>query len=127
MSTSFFDILIQQTSSVADAVFGKSYALSWQGKTIDPFTAILSAHPIALDDDGHSVLETAHSHDFEITAAAVVFGGRQMLPVPGMQIVETHADGSQSVYELVKAEHLGRCYDPLDAEGTRLLVFAVLL
>ena len=87
-SVSFFDSLIQQTNPIADAVFGKSFALVWQGQTIDPFRAILSAHPIAMDDDGHNVLETAHSHNFEISAAAIVFGGRQMLPVPGMQIVE---------------------------------------
>lgn len=127
MSISFFDILMQQTSSVADALFGKSFALVWQGQRIDPFTAILSAHPISLDDDGHNALETAHSHNFEISAAALTFGGQTLLPQPGMQIVETRADGSQTVYELVKSAANGRCYDTLDAEATRLLVFTVLL
>ena len=129
MGLSYFDSVIEGTWPLADATFGKAFALRWRRETIDPFTAILSAHPITLNDDKHSVLETAHTHAFEVSAADVVFGGRQILPQPGMQFVETMSDGSQAVYEVVKSDRAegGRCYDPLDSEETRLLVFTVLV
>ena len=40
-----------------------------------------------------------------------------------MTIQEAMADGSTNVYE-IRPTDKGRSYDPLDAEATRLLVFA---
>jgi hypothetical protein len=127
MSTvSFFDDLYQANSPVADALFGKSFGLRWAGQAIT-LTAILSAHPIALDTEGNLV-ETSHSHNFEVTAADLELGpgGAVILPQPGMQFTEPQPDGTNAVYEVIKRQD-GRCYDPLDNEATRLLVFAKLI
>ena len=46
MSISFFDSLIESTSAIADAVFGKTFEFCYNGQTCQ-LTATLSAHPIA--------------------------------------------------------------------------------
>ena len=121
MAISVFDSLIESTSAIADAVFGKTFTFCWAGQTC-PLTAILSAHPITVDADG-SVAESVHSHNFEINAADLVFAGVVTAPQAGMEIRESMADGSTNVYE-VRPRDKARAYDPLDAEETRLLVYA---
>jgi hypothetical protein len=121
LSVSFFDSLIESTSAIADAVFGKTFTFRWNGQRC-PLTAILSAHPIYNDPEGH-LAESVHSHNFEINAADLVFAGVQTEPQGGMEIEEPMDDGSVNVYEL-RPRAKGRVYDPLDAEEMRLLVFA---
>ena len=48
---SFFDSLIESTSAIADAMFGKTFTFCWQNQTC-PLTAILSAHPIVTGPEG---------------------------------------------------------------------------
>ena len=123
LTTSFFDAIIESTSAIADAVFGKSFTFCWNGQTC-PLTAILSAHPIVTDvGDVEGGAGSTHSHNFEIDAANLVFGGVQTEPQAGMEIREALADGTTNVYE-VRPLPKGRAYDPLDAEETRLLVYA---
>jgi hypothetical protein len=125
-SISFFDEVFQANAPVVDSIFGKSYGLRWAGTAIT-LTAILSAHPINFDSEG-DVVETTHSHNFEVTAAALTLGqsGAVILPQPGMQFTDLQADGTNAVYEVVKRDD-GRCYDPVDNEATRLLVYAKLI
>ena len=66
---------------------------------------------------------STHSHNFEINAADLVFNGVVTEPQAGMEIRETLADGSTNAYE-VRPLPRGRAFDPLDAEETRLLVYA---
>ena len=119
--TSFFDSLIESTSAIADALFGKQFEFCWNGQTCT-LTATLSAHPSVTEIDG-SMGESVHSHNFEINAADLVFDGVTTEPQAGMEIRETLADGSVNVYE-IRPLPKGRAFDPLDAEETRLLVFA---
>ncbi|MGO9111163.1 MAG: hypothetical protein ACLP9L_18215 [Thermoguttaceae bacterium] len=121
LTTSFFDQIIESTSAIADAVFGKTFTFCWNGQACK-LTAILSAHPIVTELDG-TIAESVHSHNFEIDAADLVFGGVQTEPQAGMEIREAMADGSQNVYE-IRPRSKARAYDPLDAEETRLLVYA---
>ena len=120
MSISFFDSLIEGTSAIADALFGKKYEVSWNGQTCT-LTAILSAHPVVTENYG-SIGESTHSHNFEINAADLKFGGIVTEPQVGMEFRETLADGSVDVYEVRPRDKL-RCFDQLDAEDTRLIVF----
>ena len=123
MSISFFDSLIESTSAIADAVFGKTFEFCYNGQTCQ-LTATLSAHPIVTDaGDVEQGAGSTHSHNFEINAADLVFAGVVTEPQAGMEIRETMADGSTNVYE-VRPLPKGRAYDPLDAEETRLLVYA---
>ena len=121
MGISYFDSLIESTSVIADAVFAKQFVFCWQGQRCR-LDAILSAHPIVTEVDGQ-VGESTHSHNFEINAADLVFDGLVTEPQGGMLIEERMADGSKNVYE-VRPRDKARAYDPLDAEETRLLVFA---
>lgn len=121
MSTSYFDSLIESTSAIADAVFGKQFEFCWRGQTCT-LTAVLSAYSISIDAD-RDTAESVYRHNFEITAADLVFGGQVTQPKPGMEIRETLADGSVNMYE-VRPGRGKRAFDPLDAEETRLLVYA---
>jgi hypothetical protein len=123
MGTSYFDSLIESTSAIADAVFSKQFIFRWNGQRCR-LNAILSAHPIVTETEGGSTAQSRHSHNFEINAADLLFGGEVTEPQAGMEIEEPMPDGSVNVYE-VRPIRKGRAYDPLDAEDTRLLVFAV--
>jgi hypothetical protein len=121
LTTSFFDSLIESSSAIADDVFGKTFTFCWNGQTCT-ITAILSAHPIVTEMDGQ-MMNSTHSHNFEINAADLVFGGSLTEPQAGMEIREALADGTTNVYE-VRPHSKARAFDPLDAEQTRLLVYA---
>lgn len=123
LTTSFFDSLIESTSAIADAVFGKQFTFTWQ--EFEPCTlgAILSARPILTSAEDGGMAESTHSHNFEINAADLVFNGYVTEPQAGMIIAEDLADGSKNFYE-VRPRDKARAYDPLDAEETRLLVYA---
>ncbi len=87
-------------------------------------TAILSAHPILTEAEGQDAATSTHSHNFEINAADLVDpNGNQVDPQAGMEFTEAMSDGSTNVYE-VRPLPRGRAFDPLDAEETRLLVYA---
>lgn len=120
--TSFFDSLIEATSAIADAVFGKEFDFCWNGQRCR-LPAILSAHPIVTEAEGNDAAVSTHSHNFEINAADLVFSEVVTEPQAGMVIEEKMSDGTVNRYE-VRPCLKGRSYDPLDAEETRLLVFA---
>ena len=120
---SFFDSLIETTSAIADSVFSKLFTVRWNGMNCT-LNAILSAHPIATDaGDLEAGGESTHSHNFEINAADLAFAGMVTEPQAGMEFCEAMSDGSTNVYE-VRPLPKGRAFDPLDAEETRLLVYA---
>jgi hypothetical protein len=122
MAISYFDSLIEGTSAIADAVFSKWFTFRWNGQRCE-LTAILSAHPIVTDPADADEATSTHSHNFEINAADLMFGGVVTEPQAGMEIEEKMADGSRNVYE-VRPRDKARAFDPLDAEATRLLVYA---
>ena len=122
-TTSFFDSLIESTSAIADAVFAKEFTFTWQEFNPCTLNAILSAHPILTSLEDGGMAESTHSHNFEINAADLVFASVVTEPQAGMIIQETLADGSQNLYE-IRPRDKARAYDPLDAEETRLLVYA---
>jgi hypothetical protein len=123
MAISYFDSVIESTSAIADAVFSKRFVVRWNGQRC-PITAILSAHPILTDPGDNAESTSTHSHNFEINAAGLMFGGQVVEPQAGMEIEEEMADGSVNLYE-VRPRDKARAFDPLDAEATRLLVYAV--
>lgn len=120
-----FDTCFESAQPEMDGAFAKSFGYRRKGRYADgsPITATLSSHPINFDEQGN-IVETTRSHNFEVKATLICFDDIVMVPEAGDEWVEYADDGSAKIYEVVKGER-SRCYDPIDGEENRLLVFAM--
>ena len=121
-ATSEFDRLFADIDPQIDALFGKGFVYRRQGQSI-PIAATLTTHKIEADEK-NGLSESWHGHIFEVASDALVFDGDTFLPASGDEIAEPLADGGFEVY-VVRPKPKGRCYDPLDAEQRKLLVYCL--
>jgi hypothetical protein len=123
-TTSEFDRLLPAVDGVFDALFAKSffYRRKQTGAVLS-IVASLGSHLIeAKIEEGTMLYDSWHGHRFDVASSQLVDGAIAFVPEPGDEIAEPNADGSSQVYLVTKTTK-GRCYDPIDAEERRLLVF----
>jgi hypothetical protein len=123
----YFDTMFKEAvDPTLDAAFAEPFGYRRRGVYADgsPIIATLSAHPILYDAVGN-IVQTVHTHNFAVKASDVCFGGIVSLPHEGDEITKDMGDGTAEVYVVCKGEK-SRCYDPIDGQGYRLLVFSQL-
>jgi hypothetical protein len=123
----YFDTMFREAvDPTLDAAFAEPFGYRRRGVYADgsPILATLSAHPTLYDAVG-SIVQTVHTHILALKAALISFGGMVSLPQEGDEITKDLGDGTAEVYEVCKGEK-SRCYDPIDGQGYRLVVFSQL-
>lgn len=121
MAVSYFDSLFIVADPVLDEVFAKTFYYRHDGQSIE-ITASLRAHDIEANEE-NGLIESWHGHDFELRTDALTLDGVFFRPQAGDEIAEPIDAGGYSVYQVLPPPKK-RCYEPVDAEETKLLVFA---
>ena len=120
----FFDSLFVDVDPVLDEVFAKTFLYRRAGFAIS-ITASLQAHDIEADE-ANGIMESWHGHNFTVIAAELVGpDGTPFRPGSGDEIAEQTTSGGYRVYEVLPPPNK-RVYEPVDAEETKLLVYAKL-
>jgi hypothetical protein len=119
----FFDSLFVDVDPVLDEVFAKTFIYRRAGFAI-PLPASLQAHDIEADETS-GIMDSWHGHNFTLrTADLVLPDGTPFRPESGDEIAEQTTWGCR-VYEVLPPPNK-RVYEPVDAEETKLLVYAKL-
>jgi hypothetical protein len=117
----FFDEVFEAIDPILDEVFAKLF-LYVRGETQIELQASLRAHDIEVEV-GQNAIDSWHGHNFELRADALVITGNTITPTVGDEIWEPLDSGWQ-VYKIMPPGNSKRCFEPVDAEEIKLLVYA---
>jgi hypothetical protein len=112
--------MFQQADPILGSVFDKDVLYRSRGQTIS-LRASLRAHDIVANEE-NGLYESWHGHVWELRADALTIDGQTFDPVAGDEVAEPQADGTLKIYEVVPLPKK-RCFDPVDAEEFKLLVY----
>ena len=120
MAVSFFDAIFAAVDPILDEVFAKAFFYRREGQSI-AITASLRAHDIEANEE-NGLVDSWHGHNFELRSDALVVNGAFFRPEPGDEIAEPEGTG-YLIYQVMPPPKK-RCYEPVDAEEVKLLVYA---
>lgn len=125
MAASYFDTIFGTVDPQLDEIYGKAFFYRRCGVIIE-IIATVQAHKIEASDS-NGLMGSWHGHHFELRTSDLVIGGVVFKPEVGDEIAELSDDElTYDIFQVVTPPG-ARCFDPVDVEEHKLMVFTQFL